>query len=337
MPHPASCHWVTALSLVVALASGEARADTLKVPSEAFPTIQAAVDAAQDGDEILIASGLYEESVTVTTSGVTLRGKGSVRLAGSAPGAALTLDGHGITVRRLRIIASEGNGVAINGNDARLERCRIQDVPGNAVTIAGDGASIDRCTILRPGGDGGRILGSGGYWLRTNIVEPGGNGILEIAEIGVSGNRYERVGIRRAAARGIRVEGDAAHVLRCRIVAPGNDGIRAHGADNIIEHNLIVSVGDDGIEMDGHAAIVHRNRVLKAVEDGIEIDGDDGFYDYNRVAKAGSNGIQLSEGVGNLLSFNRAKGSGEYDLFVSAQVEGENEVDGTNKFKTTFP
>jgi hypothetical protein len=43
------------------------------VPGE-FPTIQAAVDAAEPGDLVLIDRGTYRESVAVTTPGLTIRG-----------------------------------------------------------------------------------------------------------------------------------------------------------------------------------------------------------------------------------------------------------------------
>lgn len=49
--------------------SGAVRA----VPS-AYPTIQAAVDAAAEGDTILISPGTYHESVLVTTPGLRIRG-----------------------------------------------------------------------------------------------------------------------------------------------------------------------------------------------------------------------------------------------------------------------
>ena len=48
-------------------------ADTVRVPKDA-PTIQKAVDEAEPGGLVLIAPGVYEESVTVTTPFVTIRG-----------------------------------------------------------------------------------------------------------------------------------------------------------------------------------------------------------------------------------------------------------------------
>lgn len=46
---------------------------TRSVPSD-YPTIQAAVDASDPGDLVLIGEGIYNETVTVTTHGLTIRG-----------------------------------------------------------------------------------------------------------------------------------------------------------------------------------------------------------------------------------------------------------------------
>ena len=47
--------------------------NTRHVPAD-YPTIQAAVDAADPGDLVLIDRGVYKESVSVGTPGLTLRG-----------------------------------------------------------------------------------------------------------------------------------------------------------------------------------------------------------------------------------------------------------------------
>jgi hypothetical protein len=52
---------------------GDGSYETLRVPED-FDTIQAAVDAAEPGDLVLIAPGTYEEAVDVTTDDLTIRG-----------------------------------------------------------------------------------------------------------------------------------------------------------------------------------------------------------------------------------------------------------------------
>ncbi len=48
-----------AVSFAVAVCAGHARGDTLHVPSDQYPTIQSAIDAATDGDEVVVADGVY--------------------------------------------------------------------------------------------------------------------------------------------------------------------------------------------------------------------------------------------------------------------------------------
>lgn len=55
------------------LAPSEWSGVTIEVPAD-YPTIQSAVDAAGPGDLVLVEPGVYRESVTVTTPGLTIRG-----------------------------------------------------------------------------------------------------------------------------------------------------------------------------------------------------------------------------------------------------------------------
>lgn len=68
---------VALLALLLILAVGAqptalADGNTIKVPGD-YPTIQGAIDAATDGDEILVASGLYKENLSIT-GGIALSG-----------------------------------------------------------------------------------------------------------------------------------------------------------------------------------------------------------------------------------------------------------------------
>ena len=53
-------------------AGAAATADTLSVPDE-YATIQSAIDAAQEGDEVVIQPGIYNETFNYNGKGITVR------------------------------------------------------------------------------------------------------------------------------------------------------------------------------------------------------------------------------------------------------------------------
>lgn len=87
-----------------------ATADELQVPSE-FGSIQAAIDAAAPGDEIVVAPGVYGELIDLLGKAVTLRGAGGPDVT--------TIDGDLVPLRDdhsvIRCVSGEGPGTVIEG------------------------------------------------------------------------------------------------------------------------------------------------------------------------------------------------------------------------------
>ncbi len=90
---------------------------TRRVPAD-YPTVQAAVDAAEPGDLVLIEPGVYREKVTVTTPGLVLRGtdRNEVIIDGEFQREnAIEIFADGVAVENLTVRNATFNGVFWNG------------------------------------------------------------------------------------------------------------------------------------------------------------------------------------------------------------------------------
>ncbi|WP_171015847.1 FG-GAP repeat protein [Devosia sp. FKR38] len=101
-----------------------------------FATIQSGVNAAANGDIVLVASGLYTESVTVTDRAITIEGQGVVDVHGQFSVSDVMNDGDVLKFVNLNIDAT-GNSYGIT------VRSSATDVSGvNAGTVVLDGVDI---------------------------------------------------------------------------------------------------------------------------------------------------------------------------------------------------
>lgn len=103
---------------------------TIRVPADA-PTITAAVSLAEPGDLVLVAPGVYHESVKVDTARVTLRGE-------SRDG--VVVDG------RLR----QANGVVVTAPGVAVENLTVKNNTQNGVLVTGSASAATGT----PGHDG---------------------------------------------------------------------------------------------------------------------------------------------------------------------------------------
>lgn len=136
-----------ALSLVVGCGGGggddgsdrgrrpEGAQVTIRVPDDA-PTITDAVSLARPGDLVLVAPGVYHESVKIDTARVTLRGesRGEVVIDGQLQRPnGVVVTAPGVAVQNLTVQRNTQNGVLVTGSAAA-----VAGLPGSGGYDTGD-------------------------------------------------------------------------------------------------------------------------------------------------------------------------------------------------------
>lgn len=233
----------------------------LHVPRD-YPSIQAAIDAANEGDMVQVHAGVYNENVVVSSSGVKVHASGGVVLDGTG------LTGIGVHVRGASAanlvsgveisnfeVANFERGIIVQwATNVRVHRNEVHDnVDNTPPMVLGDAAGIELITaqftevsqnVVHHNGDGGIQLrvGSTHNTIRHNRVYE--NGIQRLADMGASG---------------ILVTGAGTH-------------------DNRIEHNEILANYGRGIMISRPAGtapitgnLVAHNRIHRNQRSGVAI------------------------------------------------------------------
>jgi len=100
-----------------ATATGAGAPTVIRVPADQ-PTVQQAVDAADEGAMVLISPGTYPEAVTVTTPRIVIRGLDRNRVildGGDVRDNGITVQADGVAVENLTVRRYTDNGVLVNG------------------------------------------------------------------------------------------------------------------------------------------------------------------------------------------------------------------------------
>jgi len=150
-----------AATMTVAIAAAAARADVIHVPDDQ-PTIQAGVDAAVTGDEVVVAPGEYIlgefENVTINQKSVTVRSSGGAEATTIQGGGAFpvmhlglndsTIQGFTIT-GRVQYSLFAGGGISILGGSPTIRDCTfINNVAEDVLKGGAVGGSNASCTII---------------------------------------------------------------------------------------------------------------------------------------------------------------------------------------------
>lgn len=164
----------------------------LTVPAD-HPTVQAAVDAAADGDTICIRAGTWTGPVLITSRELALVGEGPRTIvSGGGAGTVLTLTSATVDLAGMQIVdgfsATGGGGIEANQSHVTIERVRITDNTGEGgggLSASQSDVSLTRTKILRntsTGSGGGISSGETLIWghdlvVADNVAHGSGGGI----------------------------------------------------------------------------------------------------------------------------------------------------------------
>jgi len=309
-----------AVFAVPALASG-ALAGTLKVPSDDYPTIQEAVDAAMPGDVVLVGPGNYEEAVLVDgKTDLEIKGRGWPVVLPSAEGTGFTLVGcedvlvTGFVVEggadgvyladtasarlvKLRLSGSAESGIeASTCTGVLVSRCEITGGVDGIVDVSSSGLRIEKCAIEGTTGDAmdlstsaGESAGSNGAVVTKNRLAGVAMGIRFAGEDGeISKNRldgYGEYGIEIATG----TSSDRTVLSKNHLTGGGGAvGIKVNEGQVTVSKNVLVG---GAIYFDGAFQVAEGNRVSDAIW-GVYMSGNDGMITGNRIRNAAAFGIR---------------------------------------------
>ncbi len=186
------CAAVGTCLLALAVTPLAQEGSVLQVPGE-YPTIQAAVEAASPGDQIRVAAGVYNERVSITTSGLRLQASNGV-----------VIDGTGLDGTSPGVSISGAENAPLVG--VELAGFEIRNFPQGIVVVQAVELSIHRNDIHHNAGVGVELLTVRLSKVSQNAVySNGGHGLylrLGSAHNTVRANRFNENGVSVAGQKG---------------------------------------------------------------------------------------------------------------------------------------
>ena len=190
-------------------------AATLNVPGD-YPTIQAAIDAATDGDTVLVASGTYTEYINFGGVDVSvLSSSGPVTTTIQAPASP-----GGCTVC---VAEGEGPGTRLEG----FTICGGAGTPGGGVYCSGASLDISHCVV------------------KENYSDIGGGGVAYISAEGCISSCVVSMNSAGEFGGGVTINSSVIEIVNCVIAdnwvegSGFGGGLRFHSVDCLLMNSVL--------------------------------------------------------------------------------------------------
>jgi parallel beta-helix repeat protein len=339
-----------AVVLVPCLAAAAAAAD-LKVPSTAYPTIQAAASAAAPGDRILVAKGVYQENVILDVPNVSILGKKAIwdGTVGGVQGNCLTADGTGLVVQGFTFRNATFH-LNVTGGGLTVKKCTFLRSDNVAVLVSGDGTSVSSCVFrgnnqgVYVSGGAGKVTGCRFLGCEGTATKVIGNGVLLDRNVmantdgdypvEISGDFavVSRNVITTSTYDAVYVTGSGATVTGNTITNMLRYAITLAGQDAVVSSNKMTFCGYGAIELTGANARVTGNKVQWTFDNAINVQSDGFTVTGNQVLQATNNSYAYvisnqNDAAGGTFEGNLAADTAYHGIYI--QTDGADILNNT--------
>lgn len=310
--------------------------EQLHVPSQ-FTTIQAAVDAATDGQQIMVDEGVFRETVVVNKS-VEINGTKETFLVGQdRDKPTLSIQASNVTINTLdtrnglngieigancsnvklvrvdvRRAYHTGIQVQVDANEFSIIESTIRESKGDGIAVRRNhGAAIVDCVIIKNAGRGVFFSDATGFEVLNNQTDENGGAGIEI--FGSDGNLMGNVANENKGGPGVYLQGSNNQLIGNSVTGNADIGfLLIYGTNVTFEFNTASKNGFTNLVSNGVGQSYYASNKISGAELGAIIENAwDNVVEANQVENNSIIGLYFAPSTTrNNLSGNQYRGNG---------------------------